>query len=717
MKRYIFTVCLLSLCAFADAQIQHDHSACVDDSINSLEEAILSEVTVTGLTGTQRLMDSPIPFSVISPKKLHQSAGSNIVDAIKFQPGLSQISTGSGISKPVIRGLGYNRVVVVEQGIRQEGQQWGDEHGLEVDGEGVHSVEILKGPASLMYGSDAIAGVMILHPEPNLEDSTMQIKGGGEYQSNNGLYNYHVGFAGNMNGWLWNWHYSDKAAHCYHNEVDGYVPGSWFKERDVQGMFGVAKDWGHSYLRFSNVDFTPGITEGEREEETGELSWEDGNSPKDYEIQTPFQHVIHTKVVSDNAWYIKDGALKTIVGYQQNYRREFEEMDEAELAMRLHTVNYDIRYQLPLSHDWSIATGANGMWQKNENQAEEMLIPDYALFDFGYFLTADKKIKKWHLSGGVRVDNRHLNIEGFGEDGEVQFSSLDKNFTGFTGSFGSVYNVNDCMNLRLNAARGFRAPTVSELSSNGVHEGSVQYELGNEDLKSEYSTQIDFGLDYTCHVVSLNAALFSNWINNYIFLTRLPFETEGYRTYKYQQGDARLIGGEISLDVHPVNPLHFENAFSYVRGVQLNQPEECENLPMMPAPRWTSNLRYEFADFAKGYCKRTFIGLGMEYDFRQDNYYAFEDTETATADYAIFDLSAGMDLHLFGCNCIELTFICQNLFDKVYQPHLSRLKYTDVNTLTGRQGISAMGRNVCLKINVPIDIHLKKEMNGNMQNL
>ena len=135
MKRYIFMVCLLGVCATAFAQVQHDHSACYEDSINSLKEAILSEVTVYGLTGTQRMKDSPIAFSVISPKKLHQSFGTNIVDAITFQPGISQISTGAGISKPVIRGLGYNRVVVIEQGIRQEGQQWGDEHGLEVDAE------------------------------------------------------------------------------------------------------------------------------------------------------------------------------------------------------------------------------------------------------------------------------------------------------------------------------------------------------------------------------------------------------------------------------------------------------------------------------------------------------------------------------------------------------------------------------------------------------
>lgn len=698
MKHYILMVMLLASSMSATAQVSHRHSSCEEDSINPMKEAILSEVTVTGLTGTQRMKDSPIAFSVISQKMLHQSFGTNIVDAIRQQPGISQISTGSGISKPVIRGLGYNRVVVVEQGIRQEGQQWGDEHGLEVDGEGVHSVEILKGPASLMYGSDAIAGVMILHPEPMLEEGTMQAKVGGEYQSNSGMYNYHVGFAGNKHGFLWNWHYNDKAAHCYKNAHDGYVPGTWFKERDVQGMFGLKSSWGHSHLRFSLMNFTPGITEGKRDEDTGKLEWEEGNSPKSYANQLPFQRVLHTKLVSDNVWYLGEGTLKAVLGYQQNYRREFEEsMDEAELAMRLHTINYDIHYQLPLTNDWSFATGIGGMWQKNVNQAEEMLIPDYHLFDFGYFLTANKKLDRWNLSGGARIDRRSLSTQS-ASDEEKHFAPLTRNFTGFTGSFGAVYNVNDRMNLRLNVARGFRAPTVSELSSDGVHEGSIQYELGNADLKPEYSMQIDLGMDYTSHFLSLNAALFCNILQNYIFLSRLPYETEGYRTYQYRQGDARLMGGEVSVDLHPINPLHIENSFSFVRGIQLHQPSESRNLPMMPAPRWSCNMKYYFHDFAHGHCQRSFLCLGMEYNLRQDNFHALDNTETATPDYAIFNLSAGMDLHVFGHNCIELSLCAQNLFDKVYQPHLSRLKYADV------PGISAMGRNVCMKVNVPINL-------------
>lgn len=701
MKHIILAVGLLMTSVLATAQDVHEHSSCEEDSINPLKEAILSEVTVSGLTGIQRLKDSPIAFSVVSPRKLHWGTGHNIVDLIAREPGMSQVSTGAGINKPIIRGMGYNRVVVMEQGIRQEGQQWGDEHGLEVDAQGVHSVEILKGPASLMYGSDAIAGVMILHPEHSLPMNTMQVKAGGEYQSNNGLYNYHIGFAGNVEGWLWNWHFNDKSAHCYKNGRDGYVPGTWFKERDVQGMLGVNKSWGHSWLRLSHVDFTPGIAEGERDEDTGRLEWADGSSAKSYSKSLPFQRVAHTKVVSDNAWYLGEGTLKAIVGYQQNYRREFEESaSEAELAMRLHTINYDLRYQLPMPRDWSLATGVNGMWQQNNNEADEMLIPDYHSFDFGYFLTANKDVGRWCFSGGARIDNRHLTTHSAEEDGKMKFVDLNRNFTGVTGSLGAVYHFNDRTNFRANVSRGFRAPTTSELCSDGVHEGSVQYELGNGNLKPEYSTQFDLGMDYTSRYVSLAVSLFANKIQDYIFLGRLSYYTDGYRTYQYRQGDALLSGGELSIDVHPINPLHIQNTFSYVRGIQLHQTAESRNLPMIPAPRWTCDVRYEFPDFAHSRCRRTFVGVGMDYNFRQNKYYALEDTETPTPSYALFHLSAGMDLHVFGHNCIELSLACQNLFDKVYQSHLSRLKYTD------GPGIYGVGRNFCLKVTVPVDIHL-----------
>ena len=191
--------------------------------------AMLKEVVVTGLTGSTRADRSPAPISVVTPRVLQVTPSTNIIDAIAHQPGVSQITTGSGISKPVIRGLGYNRIVTVNDGIRQEGQQWGDEHGIEVDAQSVHSVEILKGPATLMYGSDAMAGVLVLHETPVMPQGAMALNLGSEYQSNNNLFDYTVNFAGNQKGLVWNWRWSEKDAGEYKNKVDGVIPISSFR--------------------------------------------------------------------------------------------------------------------------------------------------------------------------------------------------------------------------------------------------------------------------------------------------------------------------------------------------------------------------------------------------------------------------------------------------------------------------------------------------------
>ena len=541
----------------------------------------LNELLVTGVTGDTKLKNSTAPISIISNKDLRQTTSTNIVDAIAHQPGMAQITTGGGISKPIIRGLGYNRIIVMNEGVRQEGQQWGDEHGIEVDPQIVNSVEILKGPASLMYGSDAIAGVVILHSAPTLPQGEMRANVSTEYQTNNGLFDYSLNFAGNQKGFVWDARFSDKMAHAYKNKVDGYVPGSQFKERAGRLMLGLNKRWGHAHLTWTAFHQTPSIIEGERDETTGELVCNSDNV-KTYSKALPFQEVKHYKAVLDNSFNLPKGWLKAIIGYQQNRRQEFEESeDEYELFFKLHTLTYDVRYLSQEFSGWKVAVGVNGMWQQSQNLGEESLIPEYKLFDIGGYATLSKSLGKWTLNGGLRFDNRHLN-----------FHSRD--FSGLSGSIGAVCNISDHFNLRLNMARGFRAPNMSELGSDGVHEGTLRYELGNPDLKSEYSWQADLGLDFTSQYISAQVALFANRIENYIFSKRIDLVMEdGLRTYEYTQGDARLLGFEAGIDFHPIHCIHFENTFSLVDAQQLHQPEDTKYLPMTPAPRWTSELKYE----------------------------------------------------------------------------------------------------------------------------
>jgi len=717
MKARHIVLPLLCICTTVAAQNNEDSTDVFFRHLN------LNEVTVTGVTGNTKLKNATAPVIIISPQELRATASTNIIDAIAHQPGISQLTTGGSISKPIIRGLGYNRVVVMSEGVRQEGQQWGDEHGVEVDGNSVGSVEILKGPASLMYGSDAMAGVVILHPQPTLVEGEIRANVGSEYQTNNGLFGYSLSVAGNKRGFVWDARFSGKMAHAYKNPYDGYVPGSQFREWAGRLMLGVNKSWGNSRLTASVYHLTPSIVEGERNETTGELEYAEGWTGHQYSKTLPFQQVKHYKAVWDNTLNLSSGYLKAIIGYQQNQRQEYENSEgEYELYFKMHTLTYDLRYVTDEFGDgWKLSTGIGGMYQKSDNKGEEYLIPDYRLFDFGIYATVMKTFgDRWTLSGGIRYDHRRLHGYALEEDGALRFADFSRHFNGLTGSLGTVFQINDNLSLKLNLARGFRTPNMSELASNGVHEGSIRYEVGSQQLKAEYSLQADLGLDFSSRFISAQVALFANRINNYIFIKgdnrKISVDDMDYPVYAYTQGDARLLGFEAGVDVHPIHSVHFSNTFSYVDAQLLHQPKDCKYIPFTPAPKWTSELKWELLHHShstmshhhtanavhRSPFNNLYIAAALDCYLKQTHIYSADNTETATPGYVLLNLSAGTDVQIKGKKIAELYVTADNLLNKGYQSHLSRLKYAAVNVITGRRGVYNMGRNITFKVVMPI---------------
>ena len=746
MKTRYIILPLLCICTAVAAQHsdKHNHNHGEDSTDVFFRHLNLNEVTVTGVTGETKLKHATAPVSIIAPQALRAASATNIVDAIAHQPGISQLTTGGSISKPIIRGLGYNRVVVMSEGVRQEGQQWGDEHGVEIDGSSVNSVEILKGPASLMYGSDAMAGVVILHPLAPLPEGEMRASVASEYQTNQGLFAYSLSTAGNQRGFVWDARFSNKMAHAYKNKYDGYVPGSQFRERAGRIRLGLSKPWGHTWLTGTVYHLTPGIIEGGRDALTGLLTHEDGWDGHNYSKTLPYQEIKHYKLVWDNTLNLPNGWLKAVVGYQQNRRQEYEEHHhheheaeehehehehEAEehehehdgelepaLYFRLHTLTYDVRYLTREFDGWKLSAGVQGMWQQSQNLGEEFLIPAYRLFDVGLFATASKQLGQWTLNGGLRFDHRHVHGDALMEGDALRFADFSRNFSSVTGSVGAVWNVTDRLNLRLNVSRGYRAPNMSEMGSNGAHHGALRYEVGNQQLKPEYSLQGDLGVDFTSEYISAQVALFANRIANYIFLRGEGGEMDGTPVYRYTQGDARLLGFEAGVDVHPVHSLHFSNTFSYVDARLMNASADTKYLPCTPAPKWTSELKWELTHHRhstighrhgaeashRTLLDNLYVAAGLDCYLRQSHVYGADDTETATPGYALLRLSAGTDVQIKGRKVAELYVTADNLLNKAYQSHLSRLKYADVDTVTGRRGVYNMGRNITFKVVVPI---------------
>jgi iron complex outermembrane receptor protein len=690
-------------------------------------------VTVTGVASATKIRESAQPVSIVKRSDLLQTSSTNIIDAIsKIVPGVSGLSTGPAISKPVIRGLGYNRVVTVHDGVRQEGQQWGDEHGIEVDEYSIQKVEVLKGPASLLYGSDAMAGVVHLITNVPVEQGTMKGNITTAYNSNNGLSAGSGNLAGHLqNGLNWNVYGTSKSAGDYSNAYDGKVLNSRFFEKNFGGYIGINKSWGYSHLLVSSFNQKLGVVEGARDSATGKFL-ANPESPVAHiatpaeldsrDMTTPYQYVRHFKIASDNNFSLGRDRLLVNIGFQRNQRQEFGNPAAKytpDLYFDLKTVNYSVQYNIAERNGWHTSFGVSGMYQQNRNKADEVLIPEYNQFDVGGFVYTRKNITpQLTFTGGLRFDNRSVTGKSYTDNGVVKFSAFDRSFSNLSGSAGLGYSVSDAVTLKFNLARGFRAPTVSELASNGAHEGTNRYEYGDTRLKSETSLQADAGIDVNTQHVSFSFNAFYNHISNYIFYSKLEavrggdslvnVDGEDISAFKFRQATATLVGFEVKLDLHPhpLDWLHFENSFSMVAGHFGESFEGVNRLPFIPAPKFESELRTDFRKVGKG-IRNLYVKLDMDRMFAQNRIFSAYDTETPTPGFTLFNIGAGTDIVQKGRTLFSIHLSLNNITDVSYQNHLSRLKYTDVNNVTGRTGVFNMGRNFNIKLNVPLFWKLK----------
>lgn len=417
---------------------------------------------------------------------------------------------------------------------------------------------------------------------------------------------------------------------------------------------------------------------------------------------------------------MKKGTLKADLGMQNNRRREYEEIESPEdpdLYLSLNTFTYNVRYDFEEIKDWETTVGVSGMSQGNQNKGEEYLIPDYRLTDVGVFVFTQKTMERWTLAGGLRLDNRWMNADELYLDDEeepaapsdpdatMKFGAIRKSFNGFSGSVGLSYQAGPYSTFKFNLSRGFRAPNIAELASNGVHEGTFRYEVGNPNLKSEHSNQIDFGYHLNKEHLSLEITPFINFIDHYVFIQRftgdqVPDPESQVPVYEYTSGNAMLYGGEVYLDIHPhpLDWLHLAQTFSMVNGLQRNQPDSTRYLPSIPSPKYRGEIKMDVKSSGNT-LSNSFVKLAVDHHFRQDRIFDAYDTETATPAYTLLSIAIGTNIRIFDRkDFLSLHFIGENLADTAYQDHLSRLKYAPVNPVTGRQGVFNTGRNFSLKL-------------------
>ncbi len=445
----------------------------------------------------------------------------------------------------------------------------------------------------------------------------------------------------------------------------------------------------------------------------------------------------HYRVYTDNSFRLgPEGSVDVNVGYQYSQRQEFDHpvlYTIPGLYLQLHTVNFDVKYNITEKKGWNFSTGVNGMYQMNTvTKGTDFVIPSYQQFDIGAFAVVKRSFGKFDLEAGLRYDVRDFDnsqlyikpnpTDGFnmpvsGSDtigGQKLFSSLHTLYQGITGSVGVTYNITNQLCLKLSFGRGYRAPNIAEISANGVHPGTNVYQIGNAAFKPEFSAEPDLGISYTSKYVVFSADIFYNYIQNYIYDQKQDTTiVAGNETFKFEQAGAQLYGGEISLDIHPYKALHFDNGFSAVYADFIGAkgqivPDSEKYLPQIPPLHGYSELRYDF-NFKKSHIVNAFAKIGITYDAAQNRYYSAFGTETYTPGYVL--LNAGVAASFTnkkGKTFMRLTVLGDNLTNKAYQDNLSRLKYFEFypNNWSGHSGIYNMGINLVFKLNFPLDFNI-----------
>nr|WP_288935374.1 TonB-dependent receptor [uncultured Allomuricauda sp.] len=622
-----------------------------------------------------------------SMEELKQQGGITLSEGITNIPGVSSVSTGVGIGKPVIRGLSFNRVLVYTQGVRLENQQYGGEHGLGLNDAGISSVEVIKGPASLLYGSDALGGVLYLNPEKFEQSGETSGDVNMRYFTNTLGYNANAGFktSGDKLKFLVRGAYASNAD--YETGDGTSVTNSRFNEADLKTGLAYQASKFKTELRYNYNASELGIPE------------EIGLQNNDRNPLEPYQELSTHILSSKNNLFLKKSSIEATFGYTVNNRKEFEEhhhdehegeehMEEEEgaaLDMRLSTFNYNLQFN-PQWGKMTTIFGIQGMHQKNENFGEEILVPDAITNDFGILATSHIHFDKSDLQIGLRYDLRSINGEESGIQGDEEYiPTLSKDFNSFNAAVGYRMDLTQNIMGRLNLATGFRAPNLSELTSNGLHSGANRVEIGNPDLDSEQNFQIDLALEYGNKHIEAYVNTFYNIVNDYIYLEPTGEFRELDPIYDFQQQNAILYGGEFGfhLHPHPIDWLHLESSYDIVFG----ELEDNSNLPLIPANRWTNTFRVEWNKRNQDYRCYAFVTLQTFFDQNK-----VADFETKTPRYNLFNVGVGGDMKIFNQK-VGYSITGNNLFDKNYISHLSRLK---------ADGIANIGRNISFNLSVPL---------------
>ena len=658
---------------FAHLKLNRDSSLHITMTPSRIQ---MQEVVITG-TQVQSPDETSYNIIQLNHQQMLERGGLSITDAIAQLPGVSQLTTGTGISKPVIRGLYGNRIQVNVNGLRFDNQQWQDEHGLGLSDMGVDRVEVIRGPASVLYGSDAMGGVLnIIEEKPAPVDSK-------EKDLNVRLYSNTYGLsvnAGARKSWKNRWRKFRIGMDNHADYSDGNnerVLNSRFASYNLKASWGMNKQNSvhvfniiASYSAFGFV-----FDSLSRKQEDGRLS---------RSFDGPHHLASFVQASSENTYYKTNRKIKFNAGFISNLRLEDEGGGGISLAMLLNTINVLAQSTQAVGTAGEWTYGSSAMFQSNTNFGGRIIIPDAINGEGSLFSLYRHRVARWLWEAGLRYDvkfiktyaTQSLNVAGNGSPGQeiLPFSQF---YNAANILLGTNYHFTHALSAKFNASTGYRPGNLAELSSNGLHEGTLRWEIGLPAAKLEQNLNLEGSLNYEAKYVRASVSYYHNRFWNFFYLAPTGEEFYGFYVYRYNQSDATLRGGEISLDWHPADLMFaWNSSYSFI----MAKKDDGEYLPFIPANKLMTELKFYLKSFGK--IKSPLLKTGIDYVFDQHHPSAFE---TPTDGYLL------MNAGFFGkWRNVGFSLICNNLLNNNYYDHLSRFKY---------YGIANMGRNIVLSMN------------------
>lgn len=690
------------------------------DSIKSL---LLPDVVVTESYQQRQAKKSALAVDVVDQDFLRKHFTGNFMQAMENIPGVQTMDIGSGFSKPMIRGMGFNRIAVLENGIKQEGQQWGADHGLELDAFNIGTVNVLKGPSSLLYGSDAMGGVIDITspPVPSVDmlfgDVTLLGK------SVNGTLGGSFMLGIKKSFWYAQVRYSEQHFGDYRIPTDTIVYLTQKMPvygRKLKNTAGIERNIGFfaQYQRqrykanysVSNVYQKTGFFPGAHGIPDVSRVEDDGDSRN---MELPYSKVNHLKVTTLQQYAWEKLVLSGDFGFQNNHREEWsvfhthygsqpvpEKDPEKELAFNLNTLSASVKVRFIGSSSWEHALGWDGQHQRNDISGYSFLLPEYYRSTTGLlWLTTYKPNNVISVSGGMRYDYGYIHIsshedayladylrkQGYDEEQVEHYKwnshAVKKKFGDYSFSLGLVWTPSERHMVKANVGRSFRLPGANELAANGVHHGTFRHEQGDTNLKSEQGWQMDASYNLRYNGFSISVSPFVSWFSNYIFLrptgewSVLPHAGQIYR---YTGAEALFAGTEATIDIHFLRSFNYRISGEYVYTYNCD-----EHIPLSFSPSFSMRNTLTWQR------KQVMLYAEWQSIARQNRVDRNEDRTPGTN---LFHLGGSLNIPIRGNQAIEITLTARNIFNTRYYNHLSFYRKVE---------IPEPGRNFQLLIKIP----------------